>query len=277
MRIGVPVLVILLALAGSLALLLARSARSGEAMPMGGHAMHDMAMSDADMARTAAAYWAAHTPVGLASNVPLATTAVSDTVVVENFLFDFDGNTGTQIDTVKVLPGDQVVWKWIAGTHTVTSGTGNADPNAGAIFNSPSDLTHTLFSFTFSTPGTFPYFCTFHDGLFNMKGVVVVQDLSGVEGTVGTGIGFASHPWPNPARGSVSFRYDVKQAGRVRAEVLDVRGRVVALVVNEDQPVGTYSRAWDGRLRGAPAPAGRYFLRLTVPGYLGTQAVTLTR
>ncbi len=111
-----------------------------------------------------------------------------------------------------------------------------------------------------------------------MKGIVVVQDLTGVGDTrVGTGIGFASHPWPNPARGAIAFRYDVRAAGRVRAEVLDAAGRRVATVVNEDQAAGTYTRSWDGRTRIGAAPPGRYFVRLTLPGYAGTQAVTITR
>lgn len=279
MRVGIPIVLILLALAGSAALLLAHPARAADgAMVMTGHAGPAMAMSEADMDRTLKEYWAGHAPVGVNAPAPAFVQSVSETVTVQNFVFDHDLNLGTPVDTVKIAVGDQVVWKWVNGGHTITSGTGSSDPQSGLLFNQPSDLTHTFFAFTFNTPGTIPYYCINHE-LFGMKGVVVVQDLTGVGDTrVGTGIGFASHPWPNPARGAISFRYDVRTAGRVRAEVLDAAGRRVATLVNEDQVTGTYTRSWDGRTRGgALAATGRYFLRLVVPGYVGTQAITLAR
>jgi plastocyanin len=244
---------------------------------MGGHSMRGMQMSDAEMAPVAARYWATHARVGPTASVPLAVTAVSETVTVDNFIFNVDGDFNTQIDTVKIQPGDQVVWIWSSGTHTITSGNGGTDPQSGVLFNAPMDITFTQFSFVFPNAGTFNYYCQFHE-LFDMKGVVRVQDLTGVGDTpVGTGIGFASHPWPNPALGAVSFRYDLRRAGRVRAQVVDARGRLVATVVNEDQAAGTYTRSWDGGMREGLAPAGRYFLRLTLPGYAGTQAITITR
>jgi len=278
MRIGIPLLVILLALAGSVALLLTRSAHgAGHAVVLSGPQAHAMAMSDADMAAMAQRYWATHARVGTNSPPPAFVEAVSDTVTVQNFIFDIDHNFATQIDTVKINVGDQVVWKWISGTHTVTSGVDDNDPQTGALFDQPMDTLDKFFSFTFTDPGTFPYHCFYHD-FVNMKGVVVVQDLTGVGDTrVGTGIGFAAHPWPNPTRGAVSFRYDVKAAGPVRAEVFDAAGRRVATVVNETQAAGTYTRSWNGRTRIGAAPAGRYFVHLTLPGYAGTQAITLAR
>jgi plastocyanin len=243
-------------------------------MPMSGHGM---TMSPSDMERWSREYWAAHAPVGVNAPAPAFVQAVSETVTVQNFVFDHDGDLGTPVDTVKIAVGDQVVWKWVNGTHTITSGTGSTDPQSGVLFNQPMDLTHTSFAFTFPNPGTFRYYCINHE-IFGMKGIVVVQDLTGVGDTrVGTGIGFASHPWPNPAHGAISFRYDVRAAGHVHAEVLDAAGRRVATVVNEVQAAGTYTRSWDGRTRIGAASPGRYFVRLTLPGYTGTQAVTITR
>ena len=59
-----------------------------------------------------------------------------------------------------IAPGDTVNWVWVGGSHTVTSGTGNLDPNSGAefsrglLFNPPEPFSH-----TFNSTGYFPYYC----------------------------------------------------------------------------------------------------------------------
>jgi plastocyanin len=94
---------------------------------------------------------------------------------VENFRFDADSNDSTQIDTVIINVGDTVRWNWQVGFHTVTSGVDLNDPNAGVLFDEPSDSSNQSFSFTFSQVGTFPYFCRFHVTIQNMKGIIEVQ------------------------------------------------------------------------------------------------------
>jgi hypothetical protein len=64
----------------------------------------------------------------------------------------------------------------------------------------------------------------------------------------------------------------------VRAEVFDARGRRVALVADRDLEPGMYSASWDGRTRGGEAaPAGVYYVRLRLPDFSGSRAITLTR
>jgi len=267
---------------GSVAVLLSRPARGmGEAPgAASGHATSmAMNMSDADMAAMAKRYWATHARVEPASSAPATVNAVVDTFLVANFTFNADHNLGTPVDTVRVALNDAVLFLWQTGTHTATSGKGSADPNAGVIFDAPMDAFDTTFQFSSAVAETVPFFCTFHEG-FNMKGAIIVFDpLTGVGGTpVGAGVGFASHPWPNPTAGRVNFRYSLKQAGHVRAEVLDVRGRRVATVLDLDRAPGTFDAAWDGRVAsGRTAPTGRYFLYLSVPGAVGSQAITLMR
>jgi plastocyanin len=282
MRIGIPALLIAIVLVGSVALLATRPARgTGDAAAAPtGHAM-SMPMGDAEMAAMAKQYWSTHARVAPTSSVPATVNAVADTFLTNNFIFDADHNAGTQLDTVRVALNDGVLFLWQGGTHTATSGTGSADPNAGVIFNVPLDSfagDHT-FMFSSAVAETVPFFCSFHE-LFNMKGTIIVFDpLTGVGGTpVGAGIGFASHPRPNPTGGRVNFRYSLKQAGRVHAEVLDVSGRRVATVLDLVRTPGTFDAVWDGRLAsGRTAPTGRYFLYLSVPGAVGSQAITLMR
>jgi plastocyanin len=82
------------------------------------------------------------------------------------------GDNFFQPKTMTVNVGDTVVWK-VEGTmgHTVTSDTG--------VFDSGQDpLTQgDTFSFTFTQPGTYPYYCRFHGGPggVGMSGTVVVE------------------------------------------------------------------------------------------------------
>ncbi|MGE4650665.1 MAG: plastocyanin/azurin family copper-binding protein [Myxococcota bacterium] len=76
---------------------------------------------------------------------------------------------------ITVNQGDTVVWTWEGGSHTVTSGTGPADPNVGVEFSSGAATTvvGTTFSHTFNSVGDFDYFCIPHFA-FAMTGVVHV-------------------------------------------------------------------------------------------------------
>lgn len=86
---------------------------------------------------------------------------------------------------ITIEAGDAVKWS-STGTHTVTSGTGSSAPNVGVLFDQslPSGQT---FTFTFTTPGTYPYFCRPHEGL-GMKGTVTVTERTSktvvVEGSI---------------------------------------------------------------------------------------------
>jgi cytochrome c peroxidase len=70
--------------------------------------------------------------------------------------------------------------------------------------------------------------------------------------------------FPNPFRGSTSFRYELFATSAVRLTVHDLRGRAVRTLVDEPLRLsGRYSASWDGRDdRGQAAPAGVYYVRL---------------
>lgn len=221
----------------------------------------------------AAAYWAAHSPAGAVPASAQGTPAATFTVA--NFEFD-DGTPGT-VDTVHISVGESVLWQWVSGTHTVTSGTGSTDPNQGVLFNQPSDLTHTQFTFTFNSAGTFPFFCVFHE-LSNMRGVVEVSEPTAVE-PVGraTVLGFIRDPAPNPTALGTTFRFALREQGHVRAEVFDAGGRRRATLVDAVLPAGAFSTAWDGRTDGGLAETGVYYVRLRLPGYDGSRRIIVRR
>jgi plastocyanin len=69
--------------------------------------------------------------------------------------------------------GDTVQWIRSSGSHTVTNGTGSADPEAGSLFDAPLNATNPTVTYTFTTAGDFDYFCRPHEG-FGMTGIVHV-------------------------------------------------------------------------------------------------------
>jgi plastocyanin len=74
---------------------------------------------------------------------------------------------------VKVQPGTTVVWKNVdSAAHTVTSGKGATDKDAGKLFDSKILGPKKEFSFKFDKKGTFDYFCQLHP---TMVGKVAVS------------------------------------------------------------------------------------------------------
>jgi plastocyanin len=96
-------------------------------------------------------------------------------IYVEDTRFDADNNNSTQIDTVTIGVGDTVQWTWREGTHTITNGLSSApEDNPGTLFDAPLDSDNPSFSFEFTEPGTFPYFCRIQESL-EMKGIIEVR------------------------------------------------------------------------------------------------------
>ncbi len=78
-------------------------------------------------------------------------------VTIDNFAF--------MPDSLEVTPGSTVTWTNAQGSpHTVTADDGQ--------FASDNITTDGTFSFTFQTPGTFPYHCAIHP---NMKASITVK------------------------------------------------------------------------------------------------------
>ena len=82
------------------------------------------------------------------------------TVAISNFQF--------APKVVRIKAGSEVTWEVTEGTHTVTADNGG--------FESPTLSAGKKFSHTFSTPGTYRYFCSFHGskGGHDMAGTVIV-------------------------------------------------------------------------------------------------------
>jgi hypothetical protein len=83
-------------------------------------------------------------------------------------------------------------------------------------------------------------------------------------------------PAPNPVRGSTRVRLTIATGGRVRADVLDVRGRRVARLLDGVLPAGEHMIPWGGRdASGRRASAGIYWIRVEAAGEQAARSLVL--
>lgn len=189
----------------------------------------------------------------------------------------------TQVDMsfsppdVVINVGDTVQWVWTAGFHTVTNGTGLADPVVGKKFDASLNPTSTTFSYTFTAPGTVPYFCRPHL-LFGMTGTVTVQVASGVD-DVPARATLALASSPNPFNPRTIIGYTLPTASGVSAAVHDAAGHLVRqLAVGLQQDAGRHELAWDGAGEdGRVMPAGVYLVTVSGAGLREATKVTLAK
>jgi hypothetical protein len=70
---------------------------------------------------------------------------------------------------------------------------------------------------------------------------------------------------PSPTTGEARVEFSLPQAGHVKVDVIDVRGREVASLANQDMEPGSHHLAWSAK-GSAAAAAGTYFLRYEALG-----------
>ncbi len=159
---------------------------------------------------------------------------------------------------VKVNPSEAVTWRLLDGSpHTITSRRG-----APAAFDSGDREPGATYSFTFTTPGRYRYFCVIHPGL--MDGVVQVGDDT-VDPTV-------SRVTVRRGRKSVRLSFRVSEEARARAS-LTRAGKVVKTIRTKVLRQGTRSVL----IKPRALRAGRYRLRLEVTDLEGNAAKPISR
>jgi flagellar hook assembly protein FlgD len=83
---------------------------------------------------------------------------------------------------------------------------------------------------------------------------------------------------PNPLQAHGEIAYTLPEAGHVRLTVVDVAGRVCAVLAGELQGAGRHTARWDGRdARGNALPAGVYLLRLETAGQVTSRKLVIAR
>jgi len=103
-------------------------------------------------------------------------------------------------------------------------------------------------------------------------GTISVADL-----TVPTSIELHQN-FPNPFNPVTNIRYDLKEAGQVRINVYDIRGALVATLVDERQSPGRHLATWKGTdVNGQQVASGVYIYRLVANDQVISKQMTLVR
>lgn len=77
--------------------------------------------------------------------------------------------------------------------------------------------------------------------------------------------------YPNPCQGSLSIRYHLVDNGKVKIDILDMSGRMIRQVSEEQKTPGNYELRWNGQdEKNTSVPAGTYFCRIVT----GTTVIT---
>lgn len=83
---------------------------------------------------------------------------------------------------------------------------------------------------------------------------------------------------PNPFNPSTRIRYELPVAGQVRVEILDLRGRRVAVLSEGFEAAGPHELRWNGRDdAGIPLASGIYLVRVQEDGQVAARKVTLLK
>ena len=84
--------------------------------------------------------------------------------------------------------------------------------------------------------------------------------------------------YPNPFNPSTTIRYDLTEKSYVRLDVVDLLGRTVTTLVDEEKPAGSYHAVWNGKnVSGQPAPSGVYFYRLDSGNYRSIKKMVMLK
>lgn len=180
--------------------------------------------------------------------------ATANVTVMDNMFMD--GVTNGTTTTINV--GDMVTWTVAAGSvsHTITSGS---NCTADGKFDSGNKKAGESFSHTFTTAGTYPYFCTYHCSM-GMVGSVVVQAKTGLRQATETALAELKS-YPNPFSSEITLSYSLPKAGEVTIQLTDLAGRSIQLIShNAAEGLNTE------RINVASLPKGMYIAKLSSEG-----------
>jgi len=89
---------------------------------------------------------------------------------------------------------------------------------------------------------------------------------------------FISQNYPNPFNPTTSIKYSLKEDGRVKLAIFNIRGQLVRNLVDAKQTAGLYNFQWDGKdENGTVVPSGVYLYTIHVNEYKMTKKMSLTK
>ena len=90
---------------------------------------------------------------------------------------------------------------------------------------------------------------------------------------------FKLHPsYPNPFNPTTMIPYDIATEALVTLTIIDILGREVATLVNENKRPGKYQILWNGRSNShTQLPTGVYFVQLKADEFVSINKITLLK
>jgi hypothetical protein len=155
------------------------------------------------------------------------------------------------------------------------------DPAEGSVPEGGSALLDVDFDAAGMAPGTYQaYIVIGHNASPDPEVVpvtlVVTDPVSGVGDLPRVLALEGNHP--NPFNPATTVEYAVPREGHVTLEILDLRGRVVRVLVDGRVPAGRHAAVWDGRdARGRSVASGLYLAHLRAGEREVTSKMTLAR
>ncbi|MGA8263619.1 MAG: S8 family peptidase [Ignavibacteriaceae bacterium] len=83
--------------------------------------------------------------------------------------------------------------------------------------------------------------------------------------------------FPNPFNPSTTIKYEIKEGGYVTLNVYNLLGNLVATLVDENEPAGTYYVSFNSNSEKNPLPSGVYFYRLHVGDFVATKKMVIMK
>ena len=101
----------------------------------------------------------------------------------------------------------------------------------------------------------------------------VLSIINGVEGEDYPSEFFLSQNYPNPFNPITTIQYQIPKQSFVTLKVYDVLGNEIVILVNEENPAGTYEISW----HADNLPSGIYFYKLQSGSFVETKKMVLLK
>jgi hypothetical protein len=84
--------------------------------------------------------------------------------------------------------------------------------------------------------------------------------------------------FPNPFNPNTNIRYSLKEVGKVKIEIYNMKGQKIKTFTQEHNSPGYYQVSWDGRdENGRSVASGIYLYRLTTANYTSAKKMVLAK
>lgn len=84
--------------------------------------------------------------------------------------------------------------------------------------------------------------------------------------------------FPNPFNPSTEIAYSLKETGKVKIEIYNLKGQLVKTLVNDTMPQGDHTITWNGKdQRGHGVSSGVYLYKMQVGSYTSTKKMMLMK